>query len=126
MAVALDHPRTAERRHGEASFRPGTTTFSCDIARALSRDKSPPKRALAGFSNGGTARARPRGVNGLRGPLLPRASCRFPLRGQAKRRPALPRGQASLLSLDDLALGMPAARARERKSSRLNEVAERA
>ena len=34
MAVALDHPRTAERQHGEASFRSGTTsslTFSCYI-----------------------------------------------------------------------------------------------
>ena len=36
MAVALDHPRTAERRHGEASFRSGTTsrlTFSCYIVK---------------------------------------------------------------------------------------------
>ena len=34
MAVTLAHLRTAERRHGEASFRSGTTsrlTFSCYI-----------------------------------------------------------------------------------------------
>ena len=32
MAVALDHARTAERRHGKASFRSGDDlTFSCYI-----------------------------------------------------------------------------------------------
>ena len=40
MAVALAHLRTAERRHGEASFRSGTTSRSpATSPRSISRQE---------------------------------------------------------------------------------------
>jgi hypothetical protein len=44
MAVALAHLRVAERRHGEASFRSGTTSRSPAISpRSISRGGPPPR-----------------------------------------------------------------------------------
>ena len=62
------------------------STFSCDIGRAVSRDESPPKRALVGSSNGTAPRPprgrTPKGGSG-RGPRIQLPGRHFPnLRGR--------------------------------------------